>query len=81
MELREGLKKMGREVDLITDRDKSADVVLLVNGCPHACLEGEHLESVHGRPVISVRGEMIDDQYVGEVDRVKILMQKIISIV
>ena len=80
MELREGLKKMGREVDLITDRDKSVDVVLLVNGCQHACLEGENLESGRGQHMISVRGEMVDDQYVEEVDRVKILMQKIISI-
>jgi 4-hydroxybutyrate CoA-transferase len=79
MELREGLKKMGREVDLITDRDKSVDVVLLVNGCQHACLEGENLESGRGQHMISVRGEMVDDQYVEGGDIANILIQRICS--
>jgi hypothetical protein len=80
MELKEGIEKRGLGIDFTLERGKAVDVVLLVNGCPHACLEGESLTSVRGRPEVSVRGEMIDDQYVGEVDMVKILMQKIISI-
>jgi 4-hydroxybutyrate CoA-transferase len=77
MELREGLKKTGLEVGLTSETEGPVDVVLLVNGCQHACLEGERLESGRSQHVISVRGEMVDDQYVEEGDIAKILIQRI----
>lgn len=77
MGLREGLKKMGLEVDLTTEKEGSVDVVLLVNGCKHACLEAKQVESDRGHPVILVKGEMVDDQYVEENDIVKILIRRI----
>jgi hypothetical protein len=79
MELQEGLQKMGPKVDLTTEKERSVDMLLLVNGCRHACLEAKQLESHRGPPVISVRGEMVDDQYVEEGDIVKILIQRICS--
>jgi hypothetical protein len=77
MEVSEGFKKMGREVDLITEKYRSVDVVLLINGCQHACLEEAHLESSLRQQVISVRGEMVDDQHVEENDIPKLLIQRI----
>jgi hypothetical protein len=79
IELQEGLRKMGHQVDFTTEGESPADVVLLVNGCKHACLEAKQVESDRGHPVISVRGEMVDDQYVQEGDIVKILIQRICS--
>jgi hypothetical protein len=79
MELQEGLRKMGYQVDSTTEGERPVDVVLLVNGCKHACLEAKQVESDRGHPVISVRGEMVDDQYVEEGDIVKILIQRICS--
>jgi hypothetical protein len=79
MDLRGGLKKMGREVDLTTEKERAVDMVLLVNGCKHACLDVKQVESDGGHPVISVRGEMVDDQCVKEGDIVKILVQRICS--
>ena len=78
-ELGDGLQRMGREVDLTTERDKCVEVVLLVNGCRHACLEAENLKGVHGPRVISVRGEMVDDECMEEGDMAKVLIQRIDS--
>jgi hypothetical protein len=77
MELREELKKMGLRVDFTSLRERPVDMVLLVNGCKHACLEAKSLKAARGRPKISVRGEMVDDQYVGEEDLPKTLIQRI----
>ena len=79
MDLREDLKKMGHQVDFTTGRERPVAVFLLVNGCQHACLEAKQGESDRGHPVISVRGEMVDNQYVEEGDIVKILIQRICS--
>ena len=79
MDLRGGLKKIGVEVDITTEKERPVDMVLLVSGCKHACLDAKQVESDRGRPVISVRGEMVDDQYVEEDDIVKILIQRICS--
>ena len=81
MELQEGLGKMGHHVDFTTEKEKLVDVILLVNGCKHACLEEKQVASDCGHPVISVRGEMVDDQYVEEGDIVKILIQRICSFI
>jgi hypothetical protein len=77
MDLREGLKKMGLKVDLTTEKERPVDMVLIVNGCKHACLEGKQVKSDRGHPVISVRGEMVDDQYIEEGGIVKILIRRI----
>jgi len=65
-DLREGLKKMGLKVDLTTDKESPVDMVLLINGCMHACLEGEYLGSDPDHRPISVRGQMVDDKYIKE---------------
>lgn len=80
MELKEALKKRGLDVDLTTARERPVDMVLLVNGCRHACLEAKHLEAGQGQHVISIKGEMVDAQYVGEVDIVEFLIQRIGSL-
>jgi hypothetical protein len=77
MELREGLRKMGLKVDFTSVRKSPVDMVLLVNGCKHACLEAKSLKAGRDRPKISVRGEMVEDQYVGEGDLPRILIQRI----
>ena len=65
-DLREGLKKMGLKVDLTTDKESPVDMVLLINGCMHGCLEGEYLGSDPDHRPISVRGQMVDDKYIKE---------------
>lgn len=79
-DLRENLRTMGLEADLIPEGEKPVDVVLLVNGCRHACLEKEYPESGRGCPVISLRGEMVDDQDVAEGDIVKVLIARLGSL-
>ena len=64
--LKEGLKKRGMAADLIGDRKTRVDLVLLINGCPHACLEEACLKEGHTTPFIAVKGEMVDSQYVRE---------------
>jgi hypothetical protein len=76
-ELREGLQKRGVEVDFTSEIERPVDVVLLVNGCRHACLEGKIPEAGRGHQRISVRGEMVDNQYVEEAAITKILMRKV----
>ena len=65
-DLREALKERGLKVDLTTDRERDVDIVLLINGCMHACLEGEYLSPGQDHQLISVRGEMVDDRYIKE---------------
>lgn len=77
MELREGLRKMGLKVDFTSVRERPVDIFLLVNGCKHACLEAKSLKAGRDHPKISVRGEMVEDQYVGEGDLPRILIQRI----
>jgi len=72
---------MGLEVDLKTEKERPVDMVFIVNGCKHACLEAKQAESDRGDRVISVKGEMLDDQYVEEGDIVKILIQRICSFI
>jgi hypothetical protein len=79
LELREGLQKMGLKVDFTSERERPVDLALLVNGCKHACLEAKNPKAGRGHHGISVRGEMVDDQYVEEGDISKILIQRIRS--
>ena len=64
--LKEALKKIGIEVDFTADRQRSVDLVLLVNGCIYGCLEEAYLKEGHTTRFISVKGEMVDSHYVKE---------------
>ena len=75
-----GLKKIGLRADYTTDKEKSVDLVLLLNGCMHACLEEEHVRSGHDSQFISVRGEMVNDQYVQEKSIPEFLNKKIMGL-
>ncbi len=65
-DLREALKERGLKVDLTTDKESPVDMVLLINGCMHGCLEGEYLSPGQDHQLISVRGQMVDDKYIKE---------------
>ena len=77
----EGLEEKGLEVKFITEREAKRDLILLVNGCRHACLEEEYAVSEEGLPVISIRGEMVGDGYVREEDIPKVLINKIFELI
>jgi len=64
--LREAIKKKGMAVDFTAERERSVNIVLLVNGCIHACLEETYLKEGHTTRFISVKGEMVDSHYVKE---------------
>jgi hypothetical protein len=75
--LKEGLKTMGMAVEFTTDRQRSVDLVLLINGCTHACLEQSYLKQGGDTRFISVKGEMVDSRYVREVHIPDFLIHKI----
>jgi hypothetical protein len=75
--LKEGLKKIGMEVDFTTDRQSAVDLILLINGCMHACLEEKYVREADNPQFISVKGEMVDTQYVKEDYIPEILIKKI----
>ena len=72
-----GLKKSGREIVLVTDKETKIDILLLVNGCQHACLEEEYPIFEEGVPVISIRGAMVGNRYVREEDIPGFLAEKL----
>ncbi|MBW1678035.1 MAG: hypothetical protein JRJ79_15895 [Deltaproteobacteria bacterium] len=78
--LKEGLKEARTEVDFTTDTQRAVDIVLLINGCMHACLEEKYLGEAGSRHFISVKGEMVDSQYVKEDHIPEILTRKILDL-
>jgi len=79
--LQEGLKKLGMAVNFTADRDSVVDLLLLVNGCVHACLEEAYLKQGGTTRFISAKGEMVDNHYVRE-DRIpEILIKKIAELI
>jgi hypothetical protein len=75
--LQEGLKQRDMAVAFTTDRERTVDLVLLVNGCTHACLEEAYLKEGGNPRFISIKGEMVDSDYVRE-DRIpEIVVNKI----
>jgi hypothetical protein len=76
--LQEGLRTMGMAADITTDRKRKVDLLLLVNGCAHACLEEAYLKEGGRTPFISVKGEMVDSRYVRE-DRIPDFLVKVIA--
>ncbi len=79
-DLKAGLEDKGLEVDFTTDRERPVDLVLLINGCMHACLEAEYHHLVGNQQLICVRGEMVHDQYVEERRIPQILIGKILEL-
>jgi hypothetical protein len=76
--LKEGLKTMGMAVDFTDNRQRTVDLVLLINGCTHACLEEAYLKEGSTTKFISVKGEMVDSDYVRE-DRIPDFLIKVIA--
>jgi hypothetical protein len=58
-------------------KDKKADLLLLVNGCPHACLEEEGLDASGSVPRLSVQGAMLDRVPVEENELPDLLWKRI----
>ena len=58
-------------------RGEGGDVLLLVNGCAHACLDEEGLGADETMPCLSVQGAMIDRQPVDERELPRRLWQRI----
>jgi len=78
--LKEGLEKMGIEIYFTTDRQRTVDVILLINGCMHACLEEECLREGDSPQFIPVKGEMVDSQYVREEHIPEFLIKRIVDL-
>jgi hypothetical protein len=75
--LKAGLEAMEMDVELTTDRNKTINLALLINGCAHACLEEEYMREGSNIPFISVKGEMVDDSYMPEEAIPKFLIERI----
>jgi len=78
--LEEGLKKIGLIVDFYTDKEIATDIILLINGCMHACLEEQYLREGNSFQFISIKGEMVESQYVKEDHIPKFLIKKIVDL-
>ena len=78
-DLREGLKNRGLKVDFITDKERATDIILVVNGCKHACFDEEYLDSGQNAQVISVKGEMVGSKYIEEKDIPEFLIEEIMD--
>jgi len=75
--LREEMRKRDLDVAFTTDRDRVTDLILLVNGCIHGCLEEEFRRTGKQAPYVSVKGEMVGDTYMAEKDIPPFLAQEI----
>jgi len=75
--LKEAIQKRDMAVDFTAERERSVDIVLLVNGCIHACLEEAYLKEGHTTRFISVKGEMVDDLHMPEEAIPGFLIEKI----
>ena len=78
-DVKEGLESRGLEVVLSTDRHGVFDILLLMNGCRHACIEEEYSTTDQDVRMISVKGDMVDDIYSQEKDIPKHLIDKIMT--
>ena len=70
------INKEGIGVQFTTTGEK-VDLLLLVNGCPHACIEEENLNSVKSVPFVSVQGARLDRRAVPEKELPQLLLKKI----
>jgi len=76
-DVKEGLENGGLEFFISTDKHGIFDMILLINGCRHACLEEEYSRPEQNVPTISVKGDMVDDVYLREKDIPKYLIDRI----
>jgi len=75
--LKEEIEKKGLRVNFVGQDSENADLLLLVNGCRHACLEEEGMMLEAKAPVLSVEGELVFGRYVGEREIPKFLVHEI----
>jgi len=68
------------KVEFDFNSNRNTDLTILLNGCPHACLEENNLDSAAMTPCFSIQGAMIDYQPVSEEELPLILYEKIIAI-
>lgn len=61
-----------------TDAPKAADLSILINGCPHACLE-EEINNKNSFSYITVQGENIDCHPVAESRIAQVIFEKILK--
>lgn len=55
----------------------NADLRILINGCPHACLEEDVLDSAKMTPCLSIQGAMIDYRPVPEEELPHLILERI----
>ena len=73
----EGLiEREGLDVQFTTTEEK-ADLLLLINGCPHACIEGEDSHNIKSVPFVSVQGARLDRRPVLEKELPQVIFEKI----
>ncbi len=67
-QLQKELDKEGVKTNFVHQDDKDPDLVLLINGCRHACLNENLPPPRHAPLVISVKGKVVEDQYLREAE-------------
>ncbi|RLB85078.1 MAG: hypothetical protein DRH15_03915 [Deltaproteobacteria bacterium] len=75
--LKEQLLEEALKIDFVEQEDETADLLLLINGCKHACLEQEIPDTDKQSVILSVKGEMVGDQYVKESEIAGVLVDLI----
>ena len=60
---------------------EEADLRLLVNGCPSACLEDEYLHASDSIPCVSIQGARLDCKGVPEKNLPQMVWEKIVSLI
>jgi len=75
--LKDAVQQRGMPAAFVTDKQVPADLILLINGCKHACLDEAYVSQGQGPPILSVRGEMVGDMYVKEEDIPDFLVERI----
>ena len=79
--LKKDFEEKGLEVEFLTRSRGKSDLLLLVNGCKHACLEEKYAPFPEDIPVISVKGEMVGSKYINEKDIPKFLVRQIVKLI
>ena len=69
------------KVEFVFNSNRNTDLLILVNGCPHACLEEDNLNSATTTPCFSIQGAMIDYRPVAEEELPRVLYEKILTII
>lgn len=78
--LKEAIERRGIRAFFVTDREAATDLILLINGCKHACLEEAYPNDGKDPHILSVRGEMVGDTPVREQDIPEFLAEKIVEV-